>query len=235
MLKLGEEAMGCPVEMEFAGNLTASQGEDPAFYLLQLRPYLEYDDSLLLENLELPDQGLLVSTSEVSGNRVITDIRDVVYVRPGSFDPARTRELVGEIRSINRQLCERKIPYLLIGPGRWGTYDRHLGIPVDWSDINGARAIMEVDLADFRVDHSQGSHFFHNITSAGIPYFYVKYQGGEDFLDWEWLHGQRLILESPGFRHVRTEQPLLIIANSKNRRGEIVKPGAAAGLQLLEK
>ena len=235
MLKLGEDAMGCPVEMEFAGNLTRSPGQDPAFYLLQLRPYLEYDDSLLLENLEVPDQDLLVSTSEVSGNRVIADIRDVVYVMPGSFDPARTRELVGEIRSINRQLCERKIPYLLIGPGRWGTYDRHLGIPVDWSDINGARAIMEVDFADFRVDHSQGSHFFHNITSAGIPYFYVKYQGGEDFLDWEWLHEQRLILESPGFRHVRTDQPLLIIANSKNRRGEIVKPDAAAGLQLLEK
>ena len=235
MLILGEEAMGCPVEMEFAGNFGVSGGSSPSFYLLQLRPYLEYDDSLLLENLVVPEDRLLVRTSEVSGNRVISNIRDIVYVKPEGFDPGQTQELASEIQSLNRHLNERDLSYLLIGPGRWGTYDRHLGIPVDWSDINGARAIMEVDLVDFRVDHSQGSHFFHNITSAGIPYFYVKNQEGSDFLDWEWLHDQELIRETPGFRHVRTRQPLLIIANSKNRRGEIVKPEHASELQLPEK
>lgn len=235
MLILGEEAMGCPVEMEFAGDFGHLEGDRPSFFLLQLRPFLEYDDSLLLDNLSVPDKDLLAKTTEVSGNRVITDIRDIVYVKPEHFDVSRTRELVGEIREINRELCQSELPYLLIGAGRWGTYDRHLGIPVGWSDINGARAIMEVDLKDFQVDHSQGSHFFHNITSAGIPYFYVRYQPGSDFLDWEWLQTQKIIRETGGFRHVRTDQPLLLIANSKNRRGEIIKPGAASSIQLPEK
>jgi len=235
VLKLGEEAMGCPVELEFAGNFFPNRRDRPSFYLLQLRPYLEYDDSLLLENLQVPRKEMLVSTSEVSGNRVISDIQDLIYVKPEVFDPSRTVEMVDEISRLNRALSQDEVPYLLMGPGRWGTYDRHLGIPVDWSDISGARVILEMDLEGFRVDHSQGSHFFHNITSAGIPYFYVGYQQDGSGIDWNWLNRVPLIQETAGFRHVRTASPLLIIANGKNRRGEIIKPGAADSVELPEK
>jgi hypothetical protein len=126
--------------------------------------------------------------------------------------------------SLNRELVDEESPYLLLGPGRWGTCERHLGIPVDWSDINGARVIMEVDLEDFHVDHSQGSHFFHNISSAGIPYFYVKNKSETDFIDWEWLSSIPTHRETTYIRHVRTSSPIKVIADGKNRSGKIVKP-----------
>jgi hypothetical protein len=119
---------------------------------------------------------------------------------------------------------DQKKPYILIGPGRWGTCERHLGIPVLWSDIHGARVIMEVDLEGFQVDHSQGSHFFHNISSAGIPYFYIKYNSEADFLDWEWLNDLEAVSETTFFRHVRTDKPLKVIANGKERSGKVIKP-----------
>jgi hypothetical protein len=96
---------------------------------------------------------------------------------------------------------------------------------VDWSDINGARVIMEVDLENFQVDHSQGSHFFHNISSAGIPYFYIKYNSETDFIDWEWLNNHPAQRETTYFRHVRTQSPIKVIADGKNRSGKVVKPG----------
>ena len=129
------------------------------------------------------------------------------------------------------QLSSRPLPQYLpeedqemIGPGRWGTCERHLGIPVEWSDINGARVIMEVDLEDFQVDHSQGSHFFHNISSAGIPYFYIKYNSETDFIDWDWLNNIPAHHETTFFRHVRTLSPIKVIADGKNRSGKVVKP-----------
>ncbi len=227
VLKLGEEAMGCPVEMEFAGNFHHAPGQKPTFYLLQLRPFLEHDDSLLLEDLDVPREDLLVVTDKVSGNRVISDVRDIVFIKPWDFNVTETIEMVEEIQLINQQLVEAEQPYLLIGTGRWGTCERHLGIPVDWSDISGAKAIMEADLENFQVDHSQGSHLFHNITSAGIPYFYVRYHNQSAFLDWQWLEGLEAIEDAAYFRHVRTTEPMLIIANSKKRKGMILKPSAA--------
>lgn len=142
----------------------------------------------------------------------------------GEFDLTKTIEMVDEIKALNRSLVESGKPYILIGPGRWGTCERHLGVPVIWSDINGARVIMEVDLEDFQVDHSQGSHFFHNISSAGIPYFYIQYNAESDFLDWDWLEGLPASAETTFFRHVATKKPLTVIANGKKRSGKVVKP-----------
>jgi CheY-like chemotaxis protein len=224
ILELGEEAMGCPVEVEFAGNFSSEDGGNPSFRLLQLRPFLEHEDTILDEDREIPTEDLFVSSSVVSGHRVLTDIQDIVYVKPETFDLTKTPDMVDEIMSLNKKLVKEDKPYLLIGPGRWGTCERHLGIPVDWSDIHGARVIMEVDLEDFQVDHSQGSHFFHNISSAGIPYFFIKYNSGSDFLDWKWLEEIPTMQESRYFRHVRTAAPLKVIADGKNRTGKIVKP-----------
>lgn len=224
VLELGERAMGCPVELEFAGKFARAKGEKSTFRLLQLRPFLEHEESLMIQDREFADDQLLVSSSVVSGYRMIDDIQDVIYVKPEDFDLTRTAEMVDEVMALNQKLVGQKKPYILIGPGRWGTCERHLGIPVIWSDINGARVIMEVDLEDFQVDHSQGSHFFHNISSAGIPYFYIKYDSRSDFLDWDWLAGQPAESETRFFRHVRTKKPLTVIANGKERSGLVIKP-----------
>jgi CheY-like chemotaxis protein len=225
VLQIGEEAMGCPVEVEFAGNLSPHKDEVSTFRLLQIRPFLEHEENLLDEDEEIPEERLLVSSSVVSGHRSVQDIQDIVYVKPGDFDLTKTLEMVEEIKALNRELVKDEKPYLLIGPGRWGTCERHLGIPVIWSDISGVRVIMEVDLEDFQVDHSQGSHFFHNISSAGIPYFYVQYNTESDFLDWDWLDRHPARTETKFFRHLRTKKPLVVIANGKERSGKVVKPG----------
>ncbi len=226
VLKLGEEAMGCPVEIEFAGDFADDTDKTPKFYLLQIRPFMAHEENLGKE-IEASRDELFVCSNEISGNRVINDIQDLVYVKPESFDNTKTLSMVEEVNQINKKLTKEERPYILIGPGRWGTHDRHLGIPVDWAAINGARVIMEVDLADFKVDHSQGSHFFHNITSAGIPYFCVKYNSEKDFLDWEWLEKVNTIEETDFFKHVRTLSPLLVIVNGKKREGRIIKPNPA--------
>jgi CheY-like chemotaxis protein len=223
ILQLGEQAMGCPVEIEFAGNFTPTENGLGEFRLLQLRPFLEHEETMLLEDLEYDQDQVFVSTSVVSGYRMIDDIRDILYVKPEMFDLTKTVEMVDEVMKLNKGLVDDDTPYILIGPGRWGTCERHLGIPVLWSDINGARVIMEVDLEDFQVDHSQGSHFFHNISSAGIPYFYIKYNSDSDFIEWEWLDDLKPVSETKYFRHVRTEKPLLVIANGKERSGLVIR------------
>jgi DNA-binding NarL/FixJ family response regulator len=226
VLILGEKAMGCPVEIEFAGILPNHPNGMPKFYLLQLRPFMEHEENLGKE-IETVEDELFVYSNEISGNRLIKNIQDVVYVKPESFDSTKTNLMVSEINQINKKLIQGESPYILIGPGRWGTNDRHLGIPVDWSAINGARVILEVDLVDFKVDHSQGSHFFHNITSAGIPYFCVRYNAKKDFLDWEWLEKIDTIEETTFFKQVRTQSPMLVLANGKKREGRIIKPDPA--------
>ncbi|MFL7812937.1 MAG: PEP/pyruvate-binding domain-containing protein, partial [Anaerolineales bacterium] len=224
VLELGERAMGCPVELEFAGNLAHQTGERSTFRLLQLRPFLEHEESMMIQDQDVPEDRLLAYSSVVSGYRSLHGIQDIVYVKPEKFNHTRTLEMVEEVTLINHKLVKESKPYILIGPGRWGTCERHLGIPVVWSDINGAKVIMEVDLKDFQVDHSQGSHFFHNISSAGIPYFFVKYGSQTDFLDWDWLESHPAEEESEHLRHVRISEPLTVIANGKERSGKIIKP-----------
>ena len=226
VLSLGEEAMGCPVEIEFAGDFSNKPDEKPKFYLLQIRPFMEHEEKFSMD-IETSKEELFVYSKEVSGNRVISDIQDIVYVKPESFDNTRTLLMVEEVNQINKKLTKGERPYILIGPGRWGTNDRYLGIPVDWTAINGARVIMEVDLADFRVNHSQGSHFLHNITSAGIPYLCVKYNSEEEFIDWEWLESINTVEETNFLKHVRTSSPILINVNGKKREGRIIKPTPA--------
>jgi hypothetical protein len=226
ILKLGEEAMGCPVEIEFAGEFSDNQDEKSTFALLQLRPFMEHEESQT-EDIKVSQKELFVYSNEVSGNRVIKNIRDIVYIKPDQFQNTKTLSMVPEVNRINQKLAKEQSPYILIGPGRWGTNDRHLGIPVNWTAINGARVILEVDLVDFKVDHSQGSHFFHNITSAGIPYLCVKCNGGKDLIDWEWLESVNIIQETDHFKHVRTSSPLLVIVNGKKREGRIIKPSSA--------
>jgi len=224
ILVLGEQAIGSSVEIEFAGNFQP-KGKLTTFYLLQIRPFTELDESKLEEYASFKREDLVVFSSQVSGNKIIKNICDIVYVKPESFDKLKTREMVSEIDDINETLDSKGIPYILIGPGRWGTFDPFLGIPVKWNNICGAQVMIETGLKDFQVDHSQGSHFFQNITTANIGYFYIKYTSDKDYIDWNWLENSKsVVTETQFIRHIRTTNPFLVIIDGKKREGKIVKP-----------
>ncbi|MBS1250773.1 MAG: Prodigiosin synthesizing transferase PigC [Chloroflexi bacterium] len=224
VLSLGEKAMGIPVEIEFAGNFSEDGQQKPTFSLLQIRPFVEYEENLQGGKDYRPEE-LVAFSTKISGNRAIDDIQDIVYIKPEQFDSTKTPAIALEVDQINKKLRDAKRPYILIGPGRWGTRDPHVGIPVAWSHINAARVIMEADLPTFKVDHSQGSHFFHNLISAGIPYLCVEHGTETDFVDWVWLDSLNAVEETTYLRHVQTDTPFLVIVNGKEHRGQIVKPG----------
>jgi Pyruvate phosphate dikinase, AMP/ATP-binding domain len=221
VLRICQEAFGAPVEIEFAVTF-ADEGEDaPAqFGFLQVRP-MAVSDAVVDLDLGRLDRGkLLVASERVMGNGVVTGICDVVYVKPESFEARHTRTIADEIARINLDLVEREVPYLLIGFGRWGSSDPWLGIPVAWSQIGGARAIVEATLPAMNVDLSQGSHFFHNISSFNVSYFSVPFDG--DFpIDWEGLGRQQVVSETEFVRHVRVPAPLHIAVDGRQGCGAI--------------
>ncbi|MFX0085347.1 MAG: PEP/pyruvate-binding domain-containing protein [Candidatus Hodarchaeota archaeon] len=226
ILILGEQAMGSSVEIEFAGNFQPP-GKQTTFYLLQIRPFTEYDESELEEYESVEKEDLVVFSSQASGNKIIKDISDIVYVKPDTFDKLKTKQMAKEINRINEDLYSKEIPYILIGLGRWGTFDPFLGIPVKWNDICGARVMIEAGLEDFQIDHSQGSHFFQNITTANVGYLYTKFKSKKDLIDWDWLNKSGTTINETAFiRHIRTKDPFLVIIDGKKREGKIVKPNA---------
>jgi hypothetical protein len=223
ILDLGERAMGSPVEIEYACNFGKNKNEPCAFYILQIRPHLQQEELLLEDFSDVKKEKLLVYSNQVSGNLIRKDIRDILFVKPKAFDKTKTLAMVSQIDELNNKLVEEDKPYLIIGFGRWGTADRFLGIPVKWNNISGAQVIIEASLEDFRVDFSQGSHFFHNIITSNIGYLYIDYGSNEEFIDWQWLLKQKTIAETDFIRHVRTKTPLIIRIDGKKREGLIIK------------
>ena len=166
---------------------------------------------------------MLCYSAHALGNGLIERLGDVVYVRPGRFDPARTPAMAEEIGRLNEELMAANRPYLLIGPGRWGTTHRWLGIPVLWTQICGARIIVETTLEDFVVEPSQGSHFFQNLTSFGIAYLAVNPHSGDGFIDWPWLDAQPAEHETEFVRHVRLPHPLEARINGETSCAAVLK------------
>jgi len=225
IVSLGEVTMGSSVEIEFAGNFQIKPNKKTTFYLLQIRPYTEYDVILEDERKDILDREILIKSTLASGNRVITDICDVVFVKPETFDKLKTQQMVTEVDNINAILKQKKKPYILIGFGRWGTFDTSLGIPVRWDNISGAQVIIEAGLKDFQIDHSQGSHFFQNITTANIGYFFINFKSKEDTIDWNWLSEQENIITDYQYvKHIRTDNPFYIRIDGRKRKGIIFKP-----------
>jgi hypothetical protein len=216
--------MGCSVEIEFAGNIQTIPGKPTTFYLLQIRPYTQYDVILDEEQVEIQKEQILIKSTLASGNRVINDISDIIYVKPESFDKLKTLEIVKEINKLNKEMKASNTPYILVGFGRWGTFDSSLGIPVKWHQISGAQVIIEAGLKDFQIEHSQGSHFFQNITTANIGYLYINYKSNEDFIDWNWLSKQKAVKETKYLRHVKVFQAFHIRIDGRVREGLILKP-----------
>jgi hypothetical protein len=155
------------------------------------------------------------------GNGQVSDLQDIVFVDPEAFDVARTMDIAAEVGRLNKQLEALNRRYLLIGPGRWGSADRWLGIPVKWSDISAVRAVVETATEGLRADPSQGSHFFHNITSLDISYL-TTFGNGEDFVDWDWLKAQPATAETRYLRHVRLDRPLTLKIDGKKTQAVIL-------------
>ncbi len=225
LLALGGRAMSGPVEIEFAVNLKPENGGPPEFAFLQIRPMtIEAAAANIDEILRRVDPSqILCSSPRALGQGRLRDMRDIVYVKPAPFDRSRTAAIAAELDTMNDRLARDCRPYLLIGPGRWGTSDPWLGIPVQWHEINAAHAIIETDLVEVPVPPSEGTHFFQNITSLGIGYFTVHSREGGGFVDYEWLDAQPAAAENGFLRHVRVEAPLDLWVDGKSRRGIILK------------
>ena len=209
LLGIIKSSMGTPVKIEFAVDLNAHDNGKPSLYLLQVKPLLANLEDFSFDIGDLDKKDLLLYSEKAMGNGAISDLRDIVYANPRAFDRSRTVEMTRELEMLNDVMKKEGRRYILIGPGRWGSRDRWLGIPVRWPHISNARIIVETELPDFRVDSSLGSHFFHNITSKNIGYFYIPLGSDENFIDWEWLERQPVAGRTEHFVHARTEQPLV--------------------------
>lgn len=209
LLLLGRMGMGCPVEMEFSVNLNSSRNGKNSFFFLQMRPMVT--DSERFDVQITPDeyQKAFCRSTQALGNGKNDRIADIVYVKPNDFRPEATLQIAKEIGGINAGLVKEARPYILVGPGRWGSADRWLGIPVQWHNISGVGAIIELRNEKLKADPSQGSHFFQNITSLGIHYITLT-EGLEDYFDWKWIESLPYIKETSFLRHVRLEKPMLL-------------------------
>ncbi len=221
LLKLFREAMGSPVEIEYAIDMEPGENNLPTFYLLQIKPLIRVEEEFDIDLDSVDRNGIIMYAEMGMGNGRIDNIRDVVYVDPDSFDRTKTRQMANEISRINREIEKKGKEYILIGPGRWGSQDPYTGIPVLWSNISNARVIVEMGLPDFPLDPSLGSHFFHNVTSMNVGYFSVACCSNKALLKMEELKSQRIVNETGFIRHVEFEKPLLIMMNGKEQRAVI--------------
>ena len=195
LLDMGTWGMGTPVEIEFAVTMSVESGMPKDFGLLQMRPLVVSRESEELNVENIDPKKLICLSNQVLGNGVLTEIYDIVVVDYHLFDRSKSVDVAKEVSTFNNLLLNEKRPYLLIGVGRWGSLDPWLGIPVNWEQIAGAKAIIETGFKDMSVEPSQGSHFFQNITSFMIGYFSVNEHKNQGFLDWEWLLNQPTIEE----------------------------------------
>ena len=219
---MGRQGMGCPVEIEFSVNLPFYGDRKPEFALLQIRPMaISHHNRNIEINREDIDGAFCYSTMAL-GNGKFSDIADIIYVRPETFDPAYTVQIAAEIGTFNRRLAKENRKYLLIGPGRWGSADRWLGIPVTWNEISGVGAMVETTAENLNADPSQGSHFFHNITSLGISYLNTT-KNGEDFIDWKWLNSLPTVEKTEYLKHIKLDRPLTVKIDGKTSQAVLLK------------
>jgi hypothetical protein len=205
-LDLGQEGMGCPVELEFSIHMSQDTEQKSEFAFLQLRPMTARAELLQVEISPDEIARSFCVSSHALGNAEKNDMADILFVKPDEFDAVKTPQIAQEIGELNAGLLSESRKYLLVGPGRWGSADRWLGIPVSWVEICGVGAIVETDSAQLKADPSQGSHFFHNITTLGITYATVL-DRDSDFIDWNWLTAQPAIRQTAHVVHVRLDKP----------------------------
>ena len=225
ILYLGQKEMGYPVEIEFVIDLKKEAKSNLIFNLLQIRPIASKNETVHISRKQLDEKSALIISKSALGNGIIEDIFDIVYVKPKNFDAAANTETVSMIAEMNDRFLEEKKNYILVGPGRWGSADPWLGIPVKWPQISAARLIVESGLENYRIDPSQGTHFFQNLTSFNVGYFTVNPFIKDGFYDIDFLDKQKAVFENDIVRHVRFDEPMRIIIDGKRNLGVINKPG----------
>ncbi len=224
VLDIGQKEMGKPVEIEFAVDLNRPPNEPKIFYLLQIRPIVDNKETVTTNLDKVKNKDSIIYSKSALGNGTITDICDLVYIRPESFNPANNAELAEKVGKLNEQFIREHKNYILIGPGRWGSQDPWLGIPVKWSQISSARVIVESGLADYRIDPSQGTHFFQNLTSFRVGYFTINPFLNDGYYDLEFLQKLPSVYEDEQVRHIRFEKPLKVEIDGRKNLGVIYKP-----------
>lgn len=224
LLDMGTWGMGTPVEIEFAINLLSNRDKKREFGLLQMRPLVVHQEVQDFDINSISKDKILCSSHKVMGNGIITDIYDVVVVDIHKFERAKSFDVAQEVAYFNKLLIQENRPYLLIGVGRWGSLDPWLGIPVNWSQIAGAKAIVETNFKDMAVEPSQGSHFFQNLTSFMIGYFTVNDLRDDGYIDWDWILSKPAIEEKQFTKLIRFKAPLTIKMNGQQSKGIILKP-----------
>ena len=223
-LKYGQEEMRRPVEIEFAANLSHEKDKTGNFYLLQIRPIVDAKEVLDEDLAALSDDALLLRSNNSLGHGVMNDICDAVYVKTANWSASRNPQIAGEIEKLNQQFLDEGRNYILVGPGRWGSSDPWLGIPVKWPHISAARVIVEAGLTNYRVDPSQGTHFFQNLTSFGVGYFTINAYLGDGIYNEAFLNAQPALHETDYLRHVRFQQPAVVKMDGKKKRGVVILP-----------
>jgi CheY-like chemotaxis protein len=223
VLKMGQNDMGYPVEIEFAVNMEKTGKHFSTFNLLQIRPIVENKEVITEDISAIAASESIIATSHALGNGIIDDVCDIVYVKPESFDASKNGDIAVEIDKINAKMLADGCGYILIGPGRWGSSDPWLGIPVKWAHISAVRLIIESGLEHYRIEPSQGTHFFHNLTSFKVGYFTINPYNDDGYYDLDYISEFPVIYESQYIRHVRFPSPTIIKIDGKSGAGVVLK------------
>lgn len=213
-----------PVEIEFAANLDKENGRSGTFYLLQIRPIVDSKEMLDEDLNIIPDENIILRSENSLGHGIMDDVYDVVYVKTDGYSASNNQLIAYEIEKLNKEFLNTSKNYVLIGPGRWGSSDTWLGIPVKWPHISAARVIVEAGLTNYRVDPSQGTHFFQNLTSFGVGYFTINAYMNDGLYDQEYLNFLPAVEETKYLRHVRFEKPIVVKMDGKKKQGVVLKP-----------
>ena len=224
ILHIGQDEMGRPIEIEFAVNMDINDPKKATFYLLQIRPIVDNKEVMEEDLSQVKNEDTILSSTSVLGHGIVNDVKDIIYVKSEAFNSANNQLIAYEIEKLNREFTERSESYVLVGPGRWGSSDHWLGIPVKWPHISNARVIVECGLENYRIDPSQGTHFFQNLTSFGVGYFTINPFKGDGWFDEEYLNNIPAVKETQYLRHVRLEKPMIIKMDGKRSLGVVMKP-----------
>jgi len=224
LLRIGQAEMGRPVEIEFAVNVDPNNHYKATFYLLQIRPIVDNKEIMDEDLTQVGNEETILSSTSVLGHGIVTDVQDIIYVKSGAFNSSNNQLIAYEIEKLNRRFTEEEKNYVLVGPGRWGSSDHWLGIPVKWPHISNARVIVECGLENYRVDPSQGTHFFQNLTSFGVGYFTINPFKGDGWFDEEYLNALPAVEDTEYLRHIHFDKPIVIKMDGKKSLGVVLKP-----------
>ena len=224
MLQKGQGEMGRPIEIEFAGMIDVNNEKKGNLYWLQIRPIIDRKELVDESILNIPDEDVILRSNTALGHGNVDNVDTIVYVRPENFSASNNSLIAREIEKINRNFTAQGESYILVGPGRWGSSDTALGIPVKWPNISQAKIIVESSLSNYRIEPSQGTHFFQNLTSFGVGYFTINPSSHDGIYDTEYLDSMPAIYESESVRIVKFNQPLAIGINGRKGVGVVAKP-----------